>query len=266
MSDMSTATKRMLTRRAALLWGAATVAFGVGCRDSGPAPASPESDAPRLKVQGVRWVEDLPIELVQFETVFWDARDTESLRRWLREHAREIQGADVLEIGSGSGLLSMCCLKHGARSVIATDINPAAVANTRYNAERLGFADRLQTRLVSQDAPEAFSALGPDERFDWIVSNPPWEDAVASGPADFAFYDEEFRLLDSLLAGMAERLKPNGTALLAYGAKTAIQRILARAPDAGLEVELRDDRELASLDENFLPGMLLLLRRRTVDQ
>ena len=48
--------------------------------------------------------------------------------------------ARYLEIGTGTGILGILCLQNGADEVVATDINPAAVANARYNAAML--ADR----------------------------------------------------------------------------------------------------------------------------
>jgi hypothetical protein len=47
---------------------------------------------------------------------------------------------------------------------------------------------------------------------------------------------------------------------LAYGCRTAIERIRELAATEGLECELLDDRRLEDLPELFLPGMLIELR------
>ena len=184
-----------------------------------------------------RWVEEFPISVAQFKTVFWDPRDTESLRRLIREEPI-VQGKTVLEIGTGSGLLSLCCLKAGASRAVATDVNLAAIANAKYNATRLGLADRLETRLSPLDQPEAYSTIGESERFDVVISNPPWENQTPASINEFALYDPDFALLRSLLSGLEKHLKPGGKAFLAYGCVDAIetlqrlaQRIQPRHPD-----------------------------------
>ena len=198
-------------------------------------------------------------EFVQFESVFWEADDTVSLRRLITTN--EIaSGRNVLEIGTGTGLLSVLCLHHGAQQVVATDINPAAVANAKYNAAMLVPDSKLDVRQVKSEAPGAYSVIGDDERFDLIISNPPWEDGTVNRPADHAFYDPGFALMDSLLAGLPEHLTPSGRCLLAYGHVPAIKRLESEAVRLGYEYKRLDERKLDGLPQNFLPGMLVEIR------
>ena len=216
------------------------------------------SDQPRFS----RWVEveDFPTGIAQFKTVFWEPADTESLRVMIRE-TDLVSGQRVLEIGTGTGLVALCCLANGAESVVATDINPHAVANARYNANRFPITSSLDVRLVSENDPGAFAVIGEGERFDLIISNPPWEDGKPAIVDEYALYDPEFALLESLLAGLDRHLNDNGRVLLAYGCVEAIRVIQKRAPTYGWEVVLLDDRDLDSLPNLFLPGMLLELKR-----
>jgi tRNA1(Val) A37 N6-methylase TrmN6 len=201
-------------------------------------------------------VEDFDVELARFESVFWDTEDTVSLRKLIRETPL-VEGKRVLEIGTGTGLVSLCCLQAGASRVVATDINPQAVANANYNARGLELDSRFETRLVPKYRPGAYSVIGPQERFDLILSNPPWQDGVPDSIGKYAYYDPGFGLLRSLLAGLRDHLEPGGKALLAYGNVTAIRELQRVASQHGLEVRILDDRDLDSLPENFLPGMLL---------
>ncbi|MDG2220109.1 MAG: methyltransferase [Rubripirellula sp.] len=198
-------------------------------------------------------------QIVQFETVFWEPDDSVSLRE-LIVNDQSVSGRDVLEIGTGTGLISILCLQNGAKSVIATDINSAAVACARYNAAILLPDQALDVRQVPASDPSAYSVLDPTQRFDLIISNPPWEDGTVAKPAEHAFYDPSFALMDSLLDGLPKRLNTGGRCLLAYGHVPAIRRLKIEAEKRGFEFKQLDERELDSLPKDFLPGMLLEIR------
>lgn len=204
-------------------------------------------------------------EFVQFESVFWESDDTISLRKLIAGEAIA-SGRDVLEIGTGTGLISVLCLANSAKSVVATDINPAAVANASYNAAMLCPGQSLNVRQVDPASPGAFAVIGDDEKFDLVISNPPWEDGTVERLADHAFYDPGFHLMDTLLDGLPLHLKPGGRCLLAYGNVQAIKRLISEAEKRGFAVKVLDDRDLDGLQVNFLPGMLLEIRPPTVWQ
>lgn len=210
------------------------------------------------KVVSTVQVAELPGEIELFESVFWEPGDTESLRQLLRTKPEFIANKSVLDIGTGSGLVAMCCSHFGASHVTATDVNPVAVACARHNAQRLQL--QIDVRLVPIDANQlapAFAAVRHDERFDVIISNPPWEDGKPAEWSEFALYDPDFQLLRSILAGAKQHLNPGGKLLLAYGCVEAIQKTHELAAEYGYSVVVLDDRELDGLPPVFLPGMLL---------
>lgn len=195
-------------------------------------------------------------EIVQFESVFWEPDDTVSLRKLIVEDAIA-SGRDVLEIGTGTGVLSVLCLQNDAKSVVATDINPAAAACANYNAAMLAPERKIDVRLVDAKSPAAFAVIDPAETFDLIISNPPWEDGSIAAPLDHAFYDPGFALMDTLLDGLPTHLRPGGRCLLAYGHVPAIERLIEQCEARKFDCKILDDRELASLPKDFLPGMLI---------
>ncbi len=69
----------------------------------------------------------------------------------------------VLDIGCGSGILSLVCAKLGAEHVMGLDINPAALAAARHNA-RLNGEDNT---IIIADSPLADIKL----QFDLLVAN-----------------------------------------------------------------------------------------------
>ena len=196
---------------------------------------------------------------VQFEDVFWEADDTTSLRKMIALDLI-VDGKSVLEIGTGSGVLSIIALKSDAKRVVATDINPAAVANAKYNAAMLVPDRTLDVRQVSQKRPGAFEVIGESETFDIILSNPPWEDGVVAKPLDHAFYDPQFYLMETLLDGLPLHLKPGGRCLLAYGHRPAIERLQDQCKERGFAFKILDRRNLDDLKKDFLPGMVVEIR------
>ena len=73
---------------------------------------------------------------------------------------------DVLDLGSGSGILSIAAAKLGARKVLALDIDPIAVDTTADNARANGVGDRI---IAQQGSIE--NVLGSARRFDLIIVN-----------------------------------------------------------------------------------------------
>ena len=202
-------------------------------------------------------LDDLPREIARLGTVFWDLRDTVSLRKLIRETPL-VKGKTVLEIGTGTGLLSLYALQFGAAKVVATDVNPAAVANARHNAGLLDFKENFEARLVSLKTPAAFSVIADEETFDVILSNPPWVNRRPSRIEEFALYDENFHLMRTLLEGLGKHLNPGGRVLLAYGSVDGIRTLMRMAGEMNMTTKvIGDDRNLDELEEEFLPGMLI---------
>jgi ribosomal protein L11 methyltransferase len=69
----------------------------------------------------------------------------------------------VLDVGTGTGLLALGALALGAERVVATDLDPAALALARENAARNGLADRLELSSLPPDAHGV--------QFDLVVAN-----------------------------------------------------------------------------------------------
>lgn len=73
---------------------------------------------------------------------------------------------DVLDLGSGSGILAIAAAKLGARKVLALDIDPIAVEATTANAR----ANGVGAKVIAEQGSLA-SVLGSARRFDLAVVN-----------------------------------------------------------------------------------------------
>lgn len=78
--------------------------------------------------------------------------------------------AQVLDIGAGSGLLSLMACQLGAAQVTAVEITPEACNEARHNFQHSPWADRLQ----AVEQPIQQFAQQTSQRFDLIISNPPF--------------------------------------------------------------------------------------------
>lgn len=99
----------------------------------------------------------------------------------------------VLDLGTGSGAIAISIAKSRPDAeVVAVDASAAALRVARENAQRLGIANLgfLQS--------EWFSALGGGQRYDLIVSNPPY---VAAGDAHLTQGDVRFEPVSALASG-----------------------------------------------------------------
>ena len=145
----------------------------------------------------------------------------------------------VLDLCTGSGAIALALAKElPAAHVIATELSPGAAAIARKNAERNGFADRVEVRIGDLFAPVA------GERFDLIVSNPPYIPtaviatlsaevhreprlALDGGADGLAFYDR-------ICAQAAAHLLPGAALVLEHGYDQA-DAVGARLAAAGFE-------------------------------
>ena len=175
-------------------------------------------------------------EIVQFESVFWDPDDTVSLRKLIVDD-RIAAGRDVLEIGTGTGVLSILALQ-AMRSESWRPISIGRLWRTRNTMLRCSCRNSHWTsaRLI-KNMPQAFAVIDDTERFDLILSNPPWEDGSVTNPADHAFYDPGFTLMNSLLDGLPKHLKPGGRCLLAYGHRPAIERLRSECEQSWIRIQ-----------------------------
>ncbi len=76
----------------------------------------------------------------------------------------------VLDVGTGSGVIAVTVAAESENArVVALDISAAALEVARKNARDLATADRIEFRQS-----DLFSAVRADEKFDLILSNPPY--------------------------------------------------------------------------------------------
>lgn len=69
------------------------------------------------------------------------------LARWLLDHPEWVAGQTVLDVGSGSGVVAVAAARAGAKRVLACDLDRAALAAVRANAQLNGVKIECVARL-----------------------------------------------------------------------------------------------------------------------
>jgi ribosomal protein L11 methyltransferase len=113
-------------------------------------------------------------------------------------------GDEVLDVGTGSGVLAVAAARLGAAVVVATDIDPAAVAATTANAARNGVADRIDV------STRALAALPGS--FHLVVAN------IGAS------------VLRDLAPDLAPRVRPGGHLVLSGLLDSQVAGVLERLP------------------------------------
>ena len=107
----------------------------------------------------------------------------------------------AFDIGTGTGVLAAVLAHRGVTRIVATDMDPRALACASDNLRRLKLSAKVQ--VIQTD-------LFPAERAPLIVCNPPWIPARPSSPIESAIYDPDSRMLRGFIAGLAAHLEPGG--------------------------------------------------------
>jgi SAM-dependent methyltransferase len=144
----------------------------------------------------------------------------------------------AFDIGTGTGVLAAVLARRGIERVIATDLDPGALACARENVRQLGLQERID--VVQAD-------LFPEGRAALVVCNPPWIPARPSSPMENGIYDPESQMLHGFLRGLPEHLQSGGEGWLILsdlaehlGLRTRAQ-LLELFDAAGLRVLGRND-------------------------
>ncbi|MFT0212416.1 class I SAM-dependent methyltransferase [Pseudomonas sp. F1_0610] len=108
----------------------------------------------------------------------------------------------AMDIGTGTGVLAAMLAKRGIAKVLATDINPSALACAQQTKESLALT---QIDIIKAD-------LFPDttEKAQLIVCNPPWLPGKPSSAIEYAVYDPDSRMLKRFLNQVTHYLAEQG--------------------------------------------------------
>ena len=138
-----------------------------------------------------------------FPGVYQGGRDTE-----LMINSSSILPSETfLEIGCGAGAISIHLARTGA-SGMGLDINPGAVANSRFNARLLGVHN------VSFTLGNVFDGI--EDRHNVILFNAPFSSHPAKDHVERMFWDPGDEAKRAFFLGLRSRLLPGGRAYFGW--------------------------------------------------
>ncbi|RAW02752.1 methyltransferase [Pseudochryseolinea flava] len=156
---------------------------------------------------------------------------------------QQLTGKKFLELGCGSGVISVFAAKKGAR-VTACDINEKAVADATEN----GLFNKVPLTVVHSDL---FSNL--TESFDWIVINPPYYPADPKDEAQHAWYcGEHHQYFERLFSDVGKYTTQDGKVLMILSEVCDLQTIFNIAAKHKFAFETISERNVWADGKNYL--------------
>ena len=155
------------------------------------------------------------------------------------------RGGSVLDVGTGSGAIALALARNRPDlEVTATDISDAALRVARANAAEIPGGKRI--RFLGGDL---YGPVG-EERFDLIVSNPPYiapeemprlQRELSFEPRGALVADDDgFAVIARLIEGAPGRLAPGGHLLLEMGSAHR-ERVMGAGASHGFQVSVMND-------------------------
>lgn len=145
---------------------------------------------------------------------------------------------DALDVGTGSGAIALSLVAEGiARRAVGLDVSPEALMQAAANRAGADLGEeQVEFRVASRPL---WTSVSREERFDVIVSNPPYitDEEMEELPAQIAEYEPREALAGGpegleVIREIAERahayLRPGGALFLEIGAEQggAVERLL----------------------------------------
>jgi release factor glutamine methyltransferase len=129
----------------------------------------------------------------------------------------------ILELGAGSGLISIYSAKKGA-FVTASDISLTAVFNIEKNS-------KMNDAYVEVVHSDLFDDI-PQKRYDYIIINPPYYKKTPTSEKEFAWYGgDDFQYFKKLFAQLGNFIYENTSVIMVLSDDTEIEMIKSIAQD-----------------------------------
>ena len=153
------------------------------------------------------------------------------------------EGAQVLDVGTGCGMLGILAAKKTG-SVVAVDLNPYAIRCARENSALNNVRSKID--FIQTDL---FTALTTKATFDLIIFNAPYlpsEESEADSwiGRSWAGGANGRQVIDRFISEAPMHLKPNGRVLLMQSTLTNVEETIRKFEKCNLKVSIKAERKL----------------------
>lgn len=161
----------------------------------------------------------------------------------------ELKNKNILELGAGSGMISVFCAKNFA-NVTASDISKTAIENIIENAKQ----NNCNIATIHSDL---FDSI-PNQVFHFIIINPPYFPKDALTESELAWFcGSHFQYYEKLFKQLPNYLFTETIVLMVLSEDCNIKMIEAIAKKNNIEMKLKECRKFIG-EENFIFQLHLL--------
>jgi release factor glutamine methyltransferase len=158
----------------------------------------------------------------------------------------DLKNKTFLELGAGSGTMSILAAKKGA-TVYASDISNKAVENTKLNSA-------INNANINVFASDLLQNI-PNMQFDYIIINPPYYRKNPKQEEDYAWYcGSNYEFFNSLFSTLSKYLSKNSKVFMILSEVCDIERIKSIGVQYGFTWNLKLKKRVWG-EKNFIFGI-----------
>lgn len=155
-----------------------------------------------------------------------------------------LKNKSLLELGCGTGLLSIIAKQHGA-VVTATDLGEKAIENVTLNAKQ----NQVEMEIIHSDLFDHVN----QRPFDWIVINPPYYARKIKTEAELAWHcGEEFEYFEKLFSSLRNYMHLTTRVIMVLTLGCDLDKIVEVARKHSFRFELLQEKNVLFDGKDFL--------------
>ncbi|MBK5278703.1 MAG: methyltransferase [Bacteroidia bacterium] len=157
---------------------------------------------------------------------------------------QNIKNKSLLELGCGTGLLSIICARNAAL-VTATDLSQRCIENVTFNAKQ----NQASITIIQSDLFDSIDK----QTFDWIIINPPYYARNPKDEAELAWHcGHEFEYFQKLFSTLRSYTNANSQVIMVLTLGCELDKIFAIAKSNQFDFELVQEKYVLFDGKDFL--------------